>query len=328
MEDQAIQGPSQGMSETQAVELLRQRRAAARGTVTQSAPATPAVEAAPEPAEEPSEGEAEEGTLEAPVGTNPDEDGSIDPEEEPVINYTVDGKPATASLKEAKDALASVKHLSRLRNEIVENHKATQSQVQEVQTQRQELVGRLQEVEQLLLSGLPQPQQMQQMLDSGDTPGYLKAQQAHQRYMQVKAYREQQSEQAKQLEASARAQREQAEADQLVRARPDFAKPDYVRKVYSFLTEEHGFAADDVSSLGAKELLLADDARKWQEWNRNKALGIQKAVATATQPSKAPQPRPANERQIIDLRQRLKQSGSQEDAIQLLRLKRQQQMRG
>jgi hypothetical protein len=208
----------------------------------------------------------------------------------------------------------------------VENHKTAQQTAQEVQTQRQEMLARLQEVEQLLMSGLPQPQQMQQLLDAGDTAGYLKAQQAHQRYMQIKQYREQQSQQAKQQEQALRAQREAAEAQELVKTRPEFSKPEYVKKVYAFLAEENGFDADTIAGLGARELMLADDARKWQEWNRNKTLGIQKAVSKAAQPSKAPPQQPANEKQMLELRNRLKQSGSQNDAIQLLKLRRQQAM--
>ena len=244
-------------------------------------------------------------------------------DEDPVIDYVVDGKPAKASLQEAKDALASVKHLSRLRNEIVENHKNVTSQVQEVQTQRQQLVGQLQEVEQLLMSGLPSQQQMQQLLDAGDTAGYLKAQQAHQRYAQVKMYREQQAQQASEQEMAYRKQREAQEAQELVRLQPDFVKPDYAKKVYAFLTEDNGYDAETVANFGARELLLADEARKYREWNRNKALGIKKAVATAAMPSKAPVKQPANERQYVELRQRLRQSGNQNDAIELLRLKRQ-----
>jgi hypothetical protein len=40
-------------------------------------------------------------------------------------------------------------------------------------------------------------------------------------------------------------------------------------------------------------------------------------------PSKAPLKQPASDRQIMELRQRLHQSGSQNDAIQLLKLRRQ-----
>lgn len=320
MDVQADNGPTQGLTENQAVELLKQRRAAARAAQTTP---TQAVEPTPAPAEEPSADEGEEiveGEAQADEATEAE---ATTPEEEPVIDYVVDGKPQKASLQEAKDALASVKHLSRLRNEIVENHKQVTTQVQEIQTQRQELIGRLQEVEGLLQSGLPTPQQMQQLLDAGDTAGYLKAQQAHQRYAQVRQYREQQSQAAKEQEAEYRAQREAAEAQELVKMQPEFAKPEYVKKVYAFLTEDNGYDADTIANFGARELLLADEARKYREWNRNKSLGIKKAVATAAMPSKAPQPRPANQNQLEELRNRLRQSGSQSDAIALLRAKRQ-----
>ena len=323
MEDQAQQGPSQGLTESQAVELLKQRRAAAK---TQSAqPASVAESAEPNEAnvETPSADEGEDSQQEQGDATESQEDTAETPNEEPVIDYVVDGKPQKASLQEAKDALASVKHLSRLRNEIVENHKAVNTQVQEVQTQRQQLVGQLQEVEQLLMSGLPNSQQMQAMLDAGDTAGYLKAQQSHQRFAQVKMYREQQSEKAKEQEMDYRKQREAQEAQELIKMQPDFAKPEYAKKVYSFLTEDNGYDEDTVANLGARELILADEARKYREWNRNKSLGIKKAVASAAMPSKAPQKLPANDRQMMELRQRLQQSGSQSDAIQLLKLKRQ-----
>jgi len=270
MDIQAVQGPSQGLSESQAVELLKQRRAAAKAQTAQPVPAAETVE--PEASN---------------VKTPSDDLGEDLAPEEPVIDYVVDGKPQKASLQEAKDALASVKHLSRLRNEIVDNHKTVTTQVQEVQTQRQQLVGQLQEVEQLLMSGLPNPQQMQALLDAGDTAGYLKAQQAHQRYAQVKGYREQQAAQAKEQEAAYRAQREAQEAQELVKLQPDFAKPEYAQKVMDFLMKDNGYSADDLSGLGARELLLADEARKYREWNRNKALGLKKAVTTAAMPSKA-----------------------------------------
>jgi hypothetical protein len=325
--DAQAPSPAQGLSESQAVELLKQRRAAAKeATATPQPTAAKPSEPADAPADQPSADEGDGQPQEGQVADDSQDDQTQDPDSEPVINYTVDGKPASASLQEAKDALASVKHLSRLRNEIVENHKTAQQTAQEVQTQRQEMLARLQEVEQLLMSGLPQPQQMQQLLDAGDTAGYLKAQQAHQRYMQIKQYREQQSQQAKQQEQALRAQREAAEAQELVKTRPEFSKPEYVKKVYAFLAEENGFDADTIAGLGARELMLADDARKWQEWNRNKTLGIQKAVSKAAQPSKAPPQQPANEKQMLELRNRLKQSGSQNDAIQLLKLRRQQAM--
>ena len=323
MDIQATQGPTQGLSEMQAVELLKQRRAAAKVQTAQPAPAAQPVETDEATVETPSADEGEGSAPEQGQETAPQEDTATTPEEEPVIDYVVDGKPQKASLQEAKDALASVKHLSRLRNEIVENHKATTTQVQEVQTQRQQLVGQLQEVEQLLMSGLPSAQQMQAMLDAGDTAGYLKSQQAHQRFAQIKVYREQQSEQAKEQEAAYRTQREAAEAQELVKMQPEFAKPDYAKKVLAFLSEDNGYSEAEIANFGARELVLADEARKYREWNRNKALGLKKAVATAAMPSKAPPKQPANERQIMELRQRLQQSGSQNDAIQLLKLKRQ-----
>ena len=63
-------------------------------------------------------------------------------EEEPTIRYVVDGKPMTANLDEAKQALSSVKHLSKLRNEIVENNRKASEFVKEAVTQRQTLVQR------------------------------------------------------------------------------------------------------------------------------------------------------------------------------------------
>jgi hypothetical protein len=323
MDIQAVQGPTQGLSESQAVELVKQRRAAAKAQATQPAPVVQPVETEEAPVETPSADEGEGGTSDQSQETAAQEDTATTPEEEPVIDYVVDGKPQKASLQEAKDALASVKHLSRLRNEIVDNHKTVTTQVQEVQTQRQQLVGQLQEVEQLLMSGLPNPQQMQALLDAGDTAGYLKAQQAHQRYAQVRGYREQQAAQAKEQEEAHRAQREAQEAQELVKLQPDFAKPEYAQKVMDFLIKDNGYSAEDLSDLGARELLLADEARKYREWNRNKALGLKKAVTTAAMPSKAPLKQPVGERQIMELRQRLQQSGSQNDAIQLLKLKRQ-----
>jgi hypothetical protein len=327
MEDQAPQGPSQGLSESQAVELLKQRRAAAKAAPTTPAPAAAPVEPTQANAEEPSASD-EEGSPAAEGEPAQSEETNAEPhDEEPVIDYVVDGKPAKASLQEAKDALASVKHLSRLRNEIVENHKTVNTQVQEVQTQRQQLVGQLQEVEQLLMSGLPNAQQMQQMLDVGDSAAYLKAQQAHQRYAQVKGYREQQDQQAKEQDAAYRKQREAVEAQELVKMQPEFAKPDYAKKVYAFLREDNGYGEEEIAGFGARELVLADEARKYREWNRNKTLGLKKAIATAANPSKAPPPQPANERQLMELRNKLKQSGSQNDAIMLLKMKRQQAMR-
>jgi hypothetical protein len=320
MEAQAT-SPAQGLTESQAVELLKQRRAAAKAQPAHPAAAEPA-EPTQANAEEPSAVEGEGEVAQGEPGQA--EEANAEPQdEEPVIDYVVDGKPQKASLQEAKDALASVKHLSRLRNEIVENHKTVSTQVQEVQTQRQQLVGQLQEVEQLLMSGLPSSQMMQQLLDAGDTSGYLKAQQAHQRFAQVKMYREQQTQQAKEQEAAYRKQREAQEAQELIKMQPDFSKPDYAKKVYSFLIEDNGYDEDTVSNLGARELLLADEARKYREWNRNKALGLKKAVATAATPSKAPVRQPVADKQYAELRQKLQQSGNQSDAIQLLKLKRQ-----
>lgn len=320
MEVQADTGPTQGLTDSQAVELLKQRRAAARAEQTKTAQD---VEPTKATAETPSAEEGEEGVDTDVEDATATEENATTPEEEPVIDYVVDGKPQKASLQEAKDALASVKHLSRLRNEIVENHKQVSNSVQEMQAQRQELVTRLQEVEGLLQSGLPTAQQMQQLLDAGDTAGYLKAQQAHQRYAQVRQYREQQGQMAKEQEAAHRAQREAAEAQELVKMQPDFAKPEYVKKVYSFLTEENGYSAESIASFGARELILADEARKYREWNRNKSLGIKKAISTSMAPSKAPIKDSANKVQIDELRNRLRQSGSQNDAIALMKAKRQ-----
>lgn len=322
MEGQAV-SPPQGLTESQAVELLKQRRAAAKEAQAQPNAAKP-VEPKEAPAEEPSAYEGEEEAPEGQAQASEEVNAEVDTEEEPVIRYTVDGKPQTASLKEAKEALASVKHLSRLRNEIVENHKTATQTAQEVQTQRQQMLERLQEVEQLMMSGLPQPQYMQQLLEQGNTAEYLKAQQAHQRFAQIQAYRQQQSAQAKAQEDAMRKQREQAEAAELLKARPDFAKPDYVQKVVSFLNDEYGFDNDTIAQLGARELQIADDARKWNEWNRNKALGIKKAVATAAQPSKAPPATPANMKEFKALQDKARAGGANmADHIALVKLKRQ-----
>jgi hypothetical protein len=168
MEGQAPSSP-QSLTETQAVELLKQRRAAAQAPQPAKVAQPEPEDADDAPAETPSADEVDgqdadneqvDGDVDA---SEPDED----PVEEPAIRYVVDGKPQVASLKEAQEALASVKHLSRLRNEIVENHRKAQSEVQEVQTHRQEVVGRLQELEQVLTSSLPTQADMQKCLMLG-----------------------------------------------------------------------------------------------------------------------------------------------------------------
>lgn len=322
MEVQAPLGPTQVLTEKQAVELVKQRRAAAQ-EAKQVEPVVKPEETPAANADEPSADEQVDGEAQPVSEGEPAEEVSVDPDEEPVIKYVVDGKPQTASIKEAKEALASVKHLSRLRNEIVENHKSAQATAQEVQAQRQQMLERLQEVEHLLASGLPQPQYMQQLLEAGDTAGYLKAQQAHQRFAQVRAFKEQQAAQAKEAEAKARAMREQVEAEELLKANPDFAKPEYVNKLVRFLTEEEGLTEEEVASLGARELKIADKARKWDEWNRNKTLGIKKAVATAAQPSAAPKANPVDAKQYNALREKVRNGGNMADQIALMKLKRQ-----
>ena len=318
--DAQAESPAQGLSEAQAVELLKQRRAAGREQNAQQ-PVAKTEEAESKTAEMPSEEDAEvEGDGEAGGVIESQEEVAADPDEEPVINYVVDGKPQKASLKEAQEALASVKHLSRLRNEIVENHKQAQSTIQEVQTQRGELLTRLQDVEQLLMSGLPKPDEMQRYLDAGDTASYLKAQQAHQRFAEVRAYRQQQQLVSEQEQARLRAQREQTEAQELVKARPEFAKPEYAKKVLSFLTSEYGFSNDEVANLGARELQIVDDARKWNEWNRNKALGIKKAIDRSIQPSRQPTSEPVVKKEFSALRQQVREGGSMKDAIELVKL--------
>lgn len=325
MSDQAVTSPSQGLTESQAVELLRQRRAAAKAPQQAQPTQESAEEAEPENAKEttPSSDDADV----APVqGEDVVEDNqgsaSENAEEEPVINYVVDGKPQSATLKEAKEALSSVKHLNRLRNEIVEKHKVVQKTEEETMQQRNTLLERLQEVEHLLVSGLPKPQDMQAMLERGDTAGYLKAQQAHQRYAQIQSFKQQQSEQAKQAAEHSRLRRESEEAEELVKARPEFKNPDYVRKVVSFLKEDFGLDDNRIAELGAVELQLVDDARKWREWNRNKAIGIQKTIAKASQPTRSPSQQPVQAKEFNELRQRARGTGNMNDAIALLQAKR------
>lgn len=323
MEGQAA-SPPQVLTETQAVELLKQRRAAAQASQPAKVEQPATNEAKEAPAERPSADEAEgqeveNGQVDGDEQSTPDNE---DPVEEPTIRYVVDGKPQVASLKEAQEALASVKHLSRLRNEIVENHRKTQAEIQEVQTHRQEVVGRLQELEHILTSSLPTQVDMQKMLDAGDTNGYLKAQQAHQRFAQVQAFKQQEAQRLEHERSAARQKREQQEAEELVKARPDFAKPDYVRKVIDYMQTEWGFDEAFISQLGSRELQIVDDARKWNEWNRNKSLGVKKAIEKSATPSRVPAQQPVDSKQFNALRETVRQGGSTRDAIELIKMNR------
>lgn len=326
MEVQATQSPTQGLTQSQAVELLKQRRAAAQQQTVKPEQDVAVDDAENEAPPENENQESEENDVETENDvqdeTDVDADNEVDPAEEPTINYVVDGKPQVASLKEAKEALASVKHLSRLRNEIVENHRKTQTEVQEVQAQRQEVVGRLQEVEQLLMSGLPSQADMQKMLDANDNTGYLKAQQAHQRFAAVRQYKQQEEARLQHEQELARRQREDMEAQELVKARPEFKKPEYVQKVVSFLKDDWAYDDAFISTLGARELQIVDDARKWREWNMNKSVGIKKAIEKSVRPSKPIAPQNVDLKQINALRSEMRENYSQDKAMKLLQLNR------
>lgn len=323
MDGQAI-SPPQGLTETQAVDLLKQRRAAAQAPQPAKVEQPEPEEADDAPAETPSadDVEGQEVDNEQVDGDEQSTPENEDPVEEPTIRYVVDGKPQVASLKEAQEALASVKHLSRLRNEIVENHRKTQTETQEVQTHRQEVVGRLQELEQVLTSSLPTQADMQKMLDAGDTNAYLKAQQAHQRFAQVQQAKQQEAQRLEHERDAARQQREQQEAQELIKARPDFAKPDYVRKVVDYMQTEWGFDEAFISQLGSRELQIVDDARKWNEWNRNKSLGVKKAIEKSARPSAVPAAQPVDNKHFNALRETVRQGGGMQASIELMKMKR------
>ena len=277
----------------------------------------------------------EEASAEAVEGGEPDEAGDDtgtdeeEGQEEETITFKVNGKPITKSLSEAQDLLASGYELQRIRNSILDEQRQI-GQVRETVIQAQQAyAAKLQEIAAFEASRLPSQQQMQEMLNNGDTQGYLKAEAAHKQAAHLKQMQQQAQGEAKAAQEALEVQAAKAMVEEVKAANPAFANPDHWTVNAKFL-EQSGFSAEEVGNfVDARVWLMVDEYRRLKEQTANKSAIAKKVLAGAKplKPTGRVQEEPADKR-VVQLKQSFAKAPNPELGVELIKARLAQRTQG
>lgn len=316
------------LSIEQAVAALRQSREdQAKGEEQ------PAEQVEAEPAEEVAEAEQAtpdepEEEAEAEAEPQDDDEGAL---------YEVAGETFTlAELREWKKGALRQADYTRKTQEVAEARKAFEAERQSFETERQQVAEKLRAEQKQLQDALatfaieqdpePDPSKFSQWAD------YVKAKGAWDRKQQKKSQAAQayQALQAQQHEETLR-----GELGQLFRARPEWREPEaFTQNMQSLanVAKSYGFTDADVAAIvDHRMFLLLDDLRNAKGTADTVKAGMtaaNKKVVQAVkklQPGAKPDPKNQGTKAIAETRDRLKKTGSVQDAVALLQARRRSQ---
>jgi len=288
------------------------------------------IEATDEVAEEEEIIEAEEAEYDESDDESDYEDDYEDAEEaedsEPDL-YTVkvDGKEERVSLEDLKRGYSGQKYVQKGMQEAAEQRKQAEAVYAALLNERQQVAQVLQQVQ----NGLPQPPQepSREMFES-DPIGYMEAKLKYDE--DAKAYGAQiqqlqqiaaQQGQAQQVAQRAYLEREMETLKQVV---PEFADPKKAPQVRDRLVtmgqEVYGYSPEEISSvMDHRAIRVLNDAIKYQELMSGKTKAENQAKPKNRRTVKAGAKRTDSKSQAMrQTRQKLKQSGSIDDALNLI----------
>lgn len=254
-----------------------------------------------------------------------DEDAEDEGEQQPeLITVKVDGRDVQVTMEDLKRSYSGQAYIQKGMQEAAEARKQAEAVFQALNQERAQVA---QFVQQMQQEGIPQPPKMpSQELAQKDPVRYnaelgrymLERDRYEQFQSQTQAYVQQQSEaQRRAMDAHL------AEQARILKERvPELADEKRSQEVRAALLKagsEYGYSEDELRGItDARAVQVLNDARRWRELQQGKATATEKAAKA--RPVVKPGTRPQNNanQQREKQRQKLKQSGSIDDALGLM----------
>lgn len=261
---------------------------------------------------------------EEPVEDDEDTEEAEDSEPE-LYTVKVDGKEERVSLEDLRRGYSGQKYVQKGMQEAAEQRKQAEAVYAALLNERQQVAQALQQMQ----SGMPQPpkEPSREMFES-DPIGYMEAKLKFDEDSKAYAEKVQQLQQvaAQQGQAQQAAQRAylEREMETLKQVVPEFADPDKAPKIRDRLVtkgqEVYGYSQEEIAGvMDHRAIRVLNDAIKYQEMMSGKAQAEAKAKPKNRRTVKAGAKRTDSKSQAQrQTRQKLKKSGSIDDALSLI----------
>lgn len=247
------------------------------------------------------------------------------PSEQPETRYTVkvDGVEKQVTLDELRRSYSGQSHIQKGMQEAAETRKRATALEQQLTQERQQLAALVQNIQE---TGLQKPKPPAADLLDKDPLAYMKQRQKYDaavaeyngKVSALQQQRQQHEARERQRLAEYRAEQEQA----LLAAIPELADPqkaDAVKRDLVKAGTQYGFAEHEVAGINdARQVQVLNDARKWRELQAREAQARQKAQKARPVVKPGVKQPDSNRSKLIAQRNRLKQTGSVEDALALM----------
>ena len=261
---------------------------------------------------------------EEPVEDDEDAEEAEDSEPE-LYTVKVDGKEERVSLEDLKRGYSGQKYVQKGMQEAAEQRKQAEAVYAALLNERQQVAQALQQIQ----SGLPQPpKEPSKDMFEADPIGYMEAKLKFDEDSKAYAEQVQQLQQvaAQQGQAQQAAQRAylEREMETLKQVVPEFADPEKAPQVRDRLVtkgqEVYGYSKEEISSvMDHRAIRVLNDALKYQEMMSGKAKAEAKAKPKNRRTVKAGAKKTSSNAQAQrQTRQKLKKSGSIDDALSLI----------
>ena len=257
-----------------------------------------------------------------------DVDDEVDDEEddqEPQESYTVkvDGKETEVTLEELKRGYSGQKYVQKGMQEAAEARKQAEGVHAALMQERQNLMALMNQVQ---AGNLTPPKEPTRELFDSDPYGYMEAKMNYDEqikvYQQNVAQVQQQLTQQSQAERQARAAYAQQEARKLVESVPEIADPSkaeaFLGKVHK-AAERFGYTKEEIQGIvSSRDIMVLDAAAKWLDMQEGKKV-VQEKSKKARKPVKAGAKKINRKSDAVrKQRDKLRQSGSIDDALSLI----------
>jgi hypothetical protein len=271
------------------------------------------------------EAEYEADADEADADDEDNEDEETDADEKPdTFKVKVDGEEVEVTLDELKRDYSGQKYIQKGMQQAAEARKQAEALFNTLQSERQQFIATVQQVQQQGL--MEPPQKPSEDLLSKDPIGYMQENARYEKqlaaYQQQMAQLQDQALRQRQLEEQASQVMLQEQAQRLIEMIPEFADAEKANEIKSALvkvgTEAYGFAAEELSGIkDARMVKVLHDAYKWQQLQSGKAQAKKQPAPSKNVKPKARRPEP----QKVVRRKKLeaaRRSGKPEAFVDLL----------
>ena len=268
--------------------------------------------------------EASDDADESDEETDEDDAEDEDQEQPQRLKVKVDGQDVEVTLDDLKRSYSGQAYIQQRMQEVANGKKEVEAVYQALAEERAKVA---QFVNQIQQGGIPQPPKMPDqelarkdpMKYNAELGRYMQERDQYDQFMsQTQALTAQQSEAQERARQAYLAQ----QAEYLKQVIPEFADPDKGGQLRQRLVQvgtEYGFSQDELGGItDARAVQVLNDARRWRELQASKGQATQKA--DKARPVVKPGAKKTNSKvnQRDKAKQRLKQTGRIDDAIDLL----------